>query len=125
MNLGDINPNPHLASDDFAVGTTFPALTVQKVKKEMVSAPGSSKKSEKVIIYFQGAKKSWAANHNELRRIAKALNEYDPEKWVGKVKISLKVVDGVRRPTGGTGHAFRVAEILPVTNETTTDNKEN
>ena len=109
INLADFDESPYLVSDDFAVGHIFPVLTIDHIKGEAVPIPNSSKTSNKVVVYFTGCKKGWAANKKCLREIGRILGAVvDIDKhWIG-ASVQLKIVGDVRRPDGSRGNAIRV-----------------
>lgn len=112
MNLSDLSNSPYLASDDFAIGQTFPDLEIERIVMEEVGTPGKTAKTPKAIAYFKGRGKGWCINKTEARKIAKAVGTTTKidTAWIG-VKITLKVVGDVRRPDGTKGNAFRVDHI--------------
>lgn len=112
MNLSDLSNSPYLASDDYAVGTILPPVTIEKIIMEEVPTPGKTTKTPKAIAYFKGAKKGWCINKTEARKIGKATNATTgiDKAWIG-VQIVLKVVGDVRRPDGTRGNAFRIESV--------------
>lgn len=112
INIADCSVSPYMVANDFEVGTEFPALPIKSIAMEDVPQPGSTKKTRKAIIYFDGAKKGWAANVNCLREIGRALGitKAIDTKWIG-AKVALKIVGDVRRPDGTRGNAIRVGRV--------------
>jgi hypothetical protein len=114
VNLSDLSNGNLLASDDYAVGTVFPLMPIERITTEEVAKPGTTKKEPKATVWFTGAKKGWVINKNEARKMAKIIGETKniDKTWIG-ARVSLRVVGDVRRPDGTKGNAFRVAECLP------------
>lgn len=114
MNLSDLSNSNLLASDDYAVGTVFPLMAIEKITTEEVARPGTTKKEPKATVWFVGAKKAWVINKTEARKMAKIIGgtKNIDKTWIG-ARVSLRVVGDVRRPDGTKGNAFRVADCLP------------
>jgi hypothetical protein len=114
MDLAQVTETKYLAANDYAVGTVFPLLPIERITIEEVPVPGKKDKKPKAVIYFAKANKGWAANKQCLREIAKktgATKGIDTA-WIG-CSVSLVVVGEVRRPDGTFGNAFRINDIKP------------
>jgi hypothetical protein len=110
MNIPDITQSEYLNSADYQVGTVFPARKITRI--ELKKAP--SGKGEKAVIHLQDVPKPWMCSSRvTLREMGKVLGLRNIDKvWIGAA-VSLKVVDGIRRPDGTVGTAFRVASVTP------------
>jgi hypothetical protein len=112
MNIPDVTCSDFLNSADYQVGTIFPPRKITKI--EMKKAPNG--KGEKAVIHLADVPKPWMCSSRvTLREMGKVLGLRNIDKtWIGAA-VSLKVVDGIRRPDGTVGNAFRVEKIEPAT----------
>lgn len=114
MNLSDITASDFLASNDYKVGTIFPAKEIVRIEMKEVGVPGKSTKQNKCVVFLRDVPKGWVINKQEARRIGSALGcVKDIDKgWLGAM-LAIVVVGDVRRPDGARGNAFRIHEVTP------------
>jgi hypothetical protein len=114
MNLSDITASDFLASNDYKVGTIFPAKEIVRIEMKEVGVPGKPTKQNKCVVFLRDVPKGWVINKQEARKIGAALScTTNIEKgWLG-ASVSLIVVGDVRRPDGGRGNALRVHDVQP------------
>jgi hypothetical protein len=106
----------YLKKEDFPKPET---LTIDEVREEEVTAPGSKPK-RKVVLYFKGIDKGLVLNQANGNALFDMTGQEDPEQWVGRnaevyhdpnVTYAGKRVGGIRlrKPT-----AVAVEETVPV-----------
>jgi hypothetical protein len=112
MNLSEITASEYLAANDYAIGSVWPPLPIERITVADVAVPGKTAKQRKGVIFLKGAGKGWVANKQELRKIGQALGVTTKIEtaWLG-AWVSLKIVGDVRRPDGTRGNAFRVEAV--------------
>jgi len=114
VNLSDITASDFLASNDYKVGTIFPARDIIRIEMKEVATPGKAEKKAKCVIFLRDVAKGWVINKQEARKIGAALQcTTNIEKgWLGAT-VSIVVVGDVRRPDGTRGNALRIHEVKP------------
>jgi hypothetical protein len=124
MNLSDITASDFLASNDYKVGTIFPAKEIVRIEMKEVGVPGKPTKQNKCVVFLRDVPKGWVINKQEARKIGAVLGcTTNIEKgWLG-ASVSLIVVGDVRRPDGGRGNALRVHEVKPANEQPKTESK--
>lgn len=80
-------PSTHVTAADLG-GKEITVEIERYSKGEDVVSP-TGQKSKKPVLYFKRGTKGWVLNKTNAVAIARALNERDMDKWIGK-KITLQ-----------------------------------
>ncbi len=80
MKLNDAYPSRYLTAED--LGGNDKTLTIESVDLEEIGQ--GRDKSNKLVIGFRGAKKTFVVNKTNANTIAKLLGTDETEEWVGQ-----------------------------------------
>jgi len=107
LNGEEMFPTRYARGED--LGGKAYAVTIERITQEEMTNPRTKQTEKKFVIYFVGSRRGFVIGKEFAESIARALNEYNAEKWFGQRVIiyphQTKLGTGVRARAIGTNHA--------------------